>query len=255
MWYTSTRAYHTLMPTDIPLPTEPPTPLPTATPLPTPTPTSVPTSTVTPDFAATAAVEATQAVAMAIEEIDAELQTIGHSTDTGSLAWISENPAEINITTYNTHYWLTLASGQNFSDFILKADVTWESTSGLAICGFWFRAQSEDENAEHFKFLTIRLSGLPAWDVEYWKYNEWQATVSPGGQIITTPHLNQEQGSTNTFILVAEGNVLTAYANGNRLGQATILKLREGLIAFYTWQESGETTCTFDNAWLWDLSE
>jgi hypothetical protein len=246
---------HTLIPTDIPLSTEPPTPLPTETPLPTPTPTSVPTSTVTPDFAATAAVEATEAMAVIIEEIDAELQTIGYSTDIGSLAWVSEGPAEINITSYNTHDWLTLSSGQSFSDFILKADVTWESTSGLAVCGFWFRARSDDEDAEHFKFVTIRLSGLPMWDVEYWKYNEWRSTVSSGGRPSTSPHINQEQGSTNTYILAAEGNGLTVFANGYRIGQATILKLRKGLITFYALQESGETTCTFDNAWLWDLSE
>lgn len=163
--------------------------------------------------------------------------------------------AEITLTSYSTHDWIPLASGQFFSDFILRADITWESASGLAICGFWFRAQSDDEDAEHFMFQTIRLSGLPSWDVEYWKFNEWQATVSPGGRVITTPHIDQDQGSTNTFILAAEGNELTVYANGHRLGKATILKIREGLMTFYPWQESGETTCTFENAWIWDLSK
>ena len=237
----------TPMPTETPLPTDTPTPLPTSTP--------TPTFTATPDLTVTAAVQATQARADVIEQIDAELQTIGYSTGRGSLGWISEDPEEITIRNFNWHEWITLSSGQSFSDFVLKADVTWESTSGLATCGFWFRAESDDIDAEHYKFQTIRLSGLPVWDVEYWKFNQWRGTISPGGRAISTPYLNQEQGSTNTFILVADGSLFAAYSNGHRLGQATITTLRDGLVAYYAWQDSGETTCTFDNAWLWDLSE
>jgi hypothetical protein len=240
-------------PTNTPIPTS--TAAPTLTPTPEPTSTPEPTHTATPDFAATAAVEATQAMAAVIEEIDTELQAIGYTTEEGSLAWASEAPEEINITTYNTHDWLPIASGQTFSSFIFKADVTWESTGGLAICGFWFRGESDDEDAPHYKFQTIRLSGFPSWDVEYWKYDKRQGTISPGGRVIQTPHIDQEQGSTNTFILVADGNTLFVYANGHRLGQVNISTLQDGIIAYYTWQESGETTCTFDNVWVWDLSE
>jgi hypothetical protein len=243
----------TSMPTETPLPTKTPIPTETATPMPTSTPTL--TRTATPDLTGTAAVVASQTIAAVIEEIDVELQDIGYSTEEGSLAWVSEAPEEITITSYNSHDWIPLASGQDFSDFVLKADVTWDSTGGLATCGFWFRAQSDDENAEHYKFQAIRLSGFPGWDVEYWKYNGWVSTISPGGRVLTSPHIDQDQGSTNTYILVAEGNTLTVYANGNRLGQVTISTLREGLLTFYTWQESGETTCTFDNVWVWDLSE
>jgi hypothetical protein len=238
-------------PTDKPLPTA----APTQTPTPMPTATPEPTSTPTPDLTATAEVEATQAMAAVIEEIGAELEAIGYSASEGSLAWVSGGPQEINITAYNTHDWIPVASGQIFSDFIFKADVTWESTGGFVTCGFWFRGESEDENAPHYKFQTIRLSGLPSWDVEYWKFNDWKATLSPGGRIIESPHIDQDQGSTNSYILVAEGNLLTVYANGHRLGQVTITTLSEGIIAYYTWQDSGETSCIFDNAWVWDLSE
>jgi len=50
-----------------------------------------------------------------------------------------------------------------------------------------------------------------------------------------------------------EGTTFTAYVNGTRLGRAVDSKLSEGRIAFFAWQESGETTCTFDNTWIWDL--
>jgi hypothetical protein len=240
-------------PTASPIKTE--TSLPTDTSAPMPTSTPTPTLTATPDFAATAAIQATEAIADVVKQIDEELLTIGYSTDRGSLGWVNEGPEEITIRNFNSHEWITLSSGQSFSDFVLKADVTWESTSGLATCGFWFRADGDDEDAEHYKFQAIRLSGLPVWDVEYWQFNEWQGTITPGGRVVSTAHLNQEQGSTNTFLLAAEGSLFTAYANGQKLGQVTVNTLRDGLVTFYAWQESGDTTCTFDNAWLWDLSE
>jgi hypothetical protein len=193
-------------------------------------------------------------MAAVIERIDGELREIGYSADTGSLAWMNDRPLPITISSYNTYDLIPVAAGQSFTDFVLKADVTWDSTSGFIICGFWFRAQGDDIDAEHYKFQTIRLSGWPSWDVEYWDFNRWKATISPGGKIINTPHIDQEQGSTNTFILAAEGNLMTIYANGHRLGKVTINSLNEGLIGLYGWQDTGDTTCAFDNVWLWDLT-
>jgi hypothetical protein len=240
-------------PTPTPAPTD--TPIPTATPTATATPTPTNTPTPTPDLTATAAVRATETALAVLQEIDSQLQEVGLSTERGQLAWVSESAEGLTIDTYNTEYWTSLAAEQIFSDFVLKADVTWESSSGFAVCGFRFRAASDDQNAAHYKFQTIRISGLPLWDVEYWKDNTWIGTMNPGSRPLETNHLNQEQGSTNTYILIAEGNLLTVYANGNRLGQLTITTLQEGQIANYAWQESGETTCTFHNAWIWDLSE
>ncbi len=239
----------TLAPTSTPRPTE------TATPTPTDTPTPTETPTATPDLSATAVAEEEAAFRAKAEEVGAELEAVGLSADQGSLAWVSNSPVELTLQTYSTHYWAPLAEGEFFSDFVLKADVTWESTSGLAICGFWLRAQGLHEDSEYYVFQTLRLSGLPAWDVELWEYNRWKATVSPGGKLITSPHIDQDQGSTNTYLFVAEGNLLTVYANGHRLGRVTLTSLHKGLLAYYIWSESGETTCTFDNAWIWDLSE
>ncbi len=251
----------TAAPTNTPLPTNTPSPEPTSTPVPTETPTFTPsptdtplpteTSTPTPDLTATRSVEATAEAEALVAEIQAELDEIGLSTDRGSLAWTSDGPVPIRITTFQTQDWFALADGQHFSDFIMRADVTWESTSGLAICGFWFRAESDDINAEHFEFWTVRLSGLPLWIVQLYEFNSLIANLAEN----TTAVIDQSNGSTNTYILMAEGNLLTVYANGKRLGQVTITRRAEGLLTYLAWQESGDTTCTFDNAWIWDLTE
>jgi len=240
-------------PTETLAPTDTPEPTPTNTPEPTDTP--VPTNTPTPDYTATAVAEEAAFMAAKEIEIKATLETLGLDPEVGHLAWVSEQPLWLNLANYSTHNWETLGNEEVFSDFVLQTDVTWESTGGLAICGVWLRAESYEEASAHYEFLTIRLSGLPLWDLEYWKYEQLQAVLSPGGVSNKSVYIDQEQGATNTYIFVAQGNLLQAYANGHRLGQMTISSLDKGLLAAYILQESGETTCVFDNAWVWDLAE
>jgi len=237
-------------PSPTPAPTETTSPVATETPVPSPTDTPSPT----PDHAATTAAQETEISLTSVADVGLQLEEYGYNASAGNLAWRSEEPASLTLTAYNSQDWIVAADQARFSDFIVKTDVTWKSTGGYAICGIWFRADSSEEDSAHYMFQTIRLSGFPSWDVEYWKFNEWQATLSPGGNVISTPHIDQEQGSTNTFVLAAEGNQVTLYANGHRLGIASITTLSEGLVAFYAWQDSGETTCTFGNAWIWDLT-
>jgi hypothetical protein len=242
----------TLQPTTEPPPSE--TPQPTSTFTPEPTSTPEPTATSTPNWAATVAAEEAATKEAQEAEIRAELEELNLDPERGRLAWTNEGPIVIRLDTYNTEGNEQIGDGAEFSDFVLKADLTWESTGGLAICGFWLRGESYDQRAAHYLFQTIRLSGLPEWDVEYWKYKDWVSTVSPGGQVQTSVHINQDQGATNTYLFVADGPLLTIYANGNRLGRMTLSTLNEGVLGSYIWQESGETTCTWDNVWIWDLS-
>jgi hypothetical protein len=245
--------------TDVPQPSDTPTtaptetPVPTETPLPTETPTPTPTLTATPDATATAAFEATQAAAALIEEIKAELQTSGFSAEGGNLAYHTTIPVTMRLDGYSTHRWIPLAEGQMFKDFALRADVTWESTSGFVTCGFWFRGVSDDKDAEHNTFEAVRLSGLPAWSVFYWKFNRIRSSLTGNWRV--SPEIRQDQGSTNEYMFIMEGTTLKIYVNGESLGGVTITRPEEGIVAFYISQESGETSCTFDNVWLWEMGD
>jgi hypothetical protein len=251
------QATATPLPTGTPQPTATasPSPTETATPSPSPTATSTatPTRTATPDRTATAAVEATQTMADIMDEVNSYLEPAGFSTEGGQLGWVSDGPTILRLTEYNTHSWEPLANGKSFKDFALKADVTWNSTSGLALCGFWFRGQSLDKDAEHYSFEALRLSGLPLWSLEYWNYNYIVSHLT--GNPRASPEINQENGSTNEYLFIAQGNILYIFVNGESLGKVTINRLREGNVTFYIRQESGETNCIFDNAWLWELGE
>lgn len=65
----------------------------------------------------------------------------------------------------------------------------------------------------------------------------------------------QDQGSTNSYLLVVQDDQMTIYANGKRLRTHYDKRLTEGTPAFFAGLESGETTCTFNNGWLWVLDE
>ncbi len=238
-------------PTDSPVPPPTDTPAPTDTPLPSPTPTE--TFTPTPDAEATAAAIATEMVAAIVEEIDADLQEVGLSTDRGDLGWVGVMPIVLEVDTYGSLIYEPIDPGQEYSDFALRYDVTWDSSSGLAGCGAILRSETDIGNGEQYRFYTLRLSGLPAWDVELWNFDRFQSNLT--GDIRTSQAINLEAGSVNKYLLVAEGSLLTLYANGTRLGSVTILGRSNGEIAFFAFQESGETTCAFDHAWLWTLSE
>jgi hypothetical protein len=67
--------------------------------------------------------------------------------------------------------------------------------------------------------------------------------------------INLENGATNQFILIADEGQFTLYANDTRLGTFYDYsnQMTEGQFAFYGYQDSGESTCTFENTWIWVL--
>jgi len=247
-------ATDTPQPSATPAATNTPEPTSTETPLPTDTPTEVPTDTPTstPDVEATEQALATQqAEDIIANKIAPELEKIGLSVDDGYLAWSSTDTETIRISDYNTFDFIPIGDDLEVQDFVLYTDVTWESTGGYAICGLIYRAEPEITEGEYYLFQSIRLSGFPGWDIEFWDGKDFIVNVSGGVQ--SNRSIDQGQGSTNSYMLVIEGDKMTVYANGTRLRTQYDKRRAEGLLAYYEWQESGETTCTFANTWVWAL--
>ena len=240
----------TTKPTSTPEPTA--TPLPTSTPTPVATETPDPTPTATQDLQATAAAEALQIAIEKEERIRSEIESLGYQTDTGELGWIQDEPVEILIDEYAGDDYEKFAEDLVAKDFILKTDITWESSSGLAGCGLLFRSEPNFEIGSQYELEVIRLSGLPGWDIIHNKDGDFQKNVTG---MLTAGAINQEQGSTNTYILIAEGGKFTLYINEQRIGSYYDYANNrlEGEFAFTGWQESGETTCEFSNTWVWLL--
>ena len=239
-----------LPPTDTPTSTPTDTPTPTETPTETPTPTNTPTET--PDLAATAAFESTQAAEAALAIVAQELDKVNLTTDNGHLAWADKGPISIDLRGPGWNY-MPIDDGIDYSTYVLHANVTWESTGGLSGCGVIFHSEDNLVEGQQYRLFTIRLSGLPAWDIELWRYGVWQSTTT--GEVKVNSAINQENGAVNEYLLVVQDGVMGVYINGVRLSNVVISTRSEGRIAYMGSQESGETSCVFEDNWLWALGE
>ena len=238
-----------LPPTDTAIPTLTPIP-PTVTPTLTPAPSLTPTAT--PNYLATqeAMLQATKTEKEA--RVKKEMAKLDLAVEKGRLAWVSSAPVTLSTTDYGRMVYDYIDASKEYANFIFKTDVSWISKSGLAGCGVTFRMSSSDVGtASMYDFFAIRLSGVPAWDFTYYENGRFKTDLMGKTQVDRVIDLSQ--GGTNTFVVQADGNKLTAYANGKRLGTATFDRLKSGSLAWFVSQESGETSCTFSNAWLWEL--
>jgi hypothetical protein len=115
-----------------------------------------------------------------------------------------------------------------------------------------FRSESNIETGQYYLFAFLRLSGAPAWDIEFYKDGRYSANIT-GLKYATAIKL--QNGATNNIIIIAEGNKFTVYINSQRIGTFyDYSELRiDGRFAFAAVQETGESTCKFENSWVWLL--
>jgi len=240
--------------TAVPTPTATETAIPTATPEPTATATVTPkpTATATPNIKATAGARLTATVEAALPAIDDVLEDYGFNIKRGQLGYM-HGPLTVTVDTYGEHYHQTDFPDVKFHNFVLHTDVTWTTASGLAGCYIVYRADGDLYKGKQYRLLTVRLQGLPLWGVGAFSNQRgdplFEDIYLPDGRIEDT------QGSTNKFVIVAEDTKFTFYANGERIGTLVNSKYDEGAIAFGALQESGKTTCEFENIWVWSLDE
>ncbi len=239
-----------LFATETPTPTSTFTPTATSTPTETPTPTS--TATATPNATATAAFRATETAGGVLAELEA-LITDEKDTDidykSGYLAWKQKDPVSITLNQPGGEYYdipkLKLAN------FIMKSDVTWDTT-GLILCGTMFRSDADFEKGRQYQFIYLRMSGTPAWAIQFHEFGYFKNTIS---DVRFSSALNLDNGATNQFVLVANNEVFTVYINGVRQGRFydNSQQATNGGIAFVAFEDSGKSTCQFENSWIWAL--
>ena len=220
---------------------------------PTTIPTSTPTPEPTPDKTATAEFEATQLAESQAEEVRTVLDQFGIDERPGKMGWYYPDDVEMLQEQWNRVAWSGIAGGQEFENYILHMNVKWDTTSGLAGCGFIFHAEENIREGDYYRFRVWRLSGLPLWSVQYYQNGSRKSDLSGSGNVAKA--IDQENHSSNEYLFIVDGSTLTIYANGEKIGTVTILTLNKGQLALTVFQESGETTCTYSNLWIWELTE
>ena len=232
--------------TSTPLPTN--TPAPTFTPLPTETPTLVPTST--PDKTATAAAQATETSNSILQELDKLLGDTDVPYQDGHLAWKQTKPLTVTLKGPGWDY-VEIDKNLTADNFILKSDVTWEA-SGIIICGAIFRSEPSFEEGKQYQFAYLRLSGLPAWEIDVFEFGNFKNSPS---KTQFSNAIDQGNGATNQVLLVAQDEQFTVYINQARQGRYFDYSKQRmsGSFAFHGFQDSGDGTCNYENSWVWAL--
>jgi len=192
------------------------------------------------------------ATATRLAPIQAELAGYGVDPAAGQLAWIHPS-VTIQAEGYLQYDYANMFAATVAEDFVMSADITWNTRFGTTGCGFVLRTDGrEDEQFNQYLVIATRgASGRVGFIImENGTVKDDEITDIYANGI--DPLFEWENDTTNRLTVVARGNTFTIFTNGTNIGEVTpSVQYERGFVAFVALNESGDTTCHFDNAWLW----
>jgi hypothetical protein len=190
----------------------------------------------------------------ALMPIKSELALLGIDPNQGELGFthppislVVNDPDESDFANRNA---LTVAR-----DFVMAADVSWQSNFTESGCGFAVRS---DGNEESPSLYLISLTPNQGGHVIFAEQIAGEIDASSSTDINAAgsdPLFQNEPGAKNRLLVVGRGQEFSIYSNGTKLRTVTgKAGLEEGFVAFIAVNRSGGIQCDFDNAWLWKLN-
>jgi len=148
--------------------------------------------------------------------IIAELPQYGLDPSQGRAAWV-QGPLQLEIDGYqestygNDHMEVTAA------DFVLAADVTWDTQYGSSGCGFMFRSNGDKEKINQYMVIATRFGGG---HVLFTALAEGEiANVHDFYARSEDKSFAWENGSTNRLAIVARDTLIEFYSNYVKIGE------------------------------------
>ncbi len=189
--------------------------------------------------------------AQAFQPIQQELQALGVDTNAGRLAW-THDPMTLFAEGYLQYeadvQFVTVAT-----DFAVAVDITWNTQFGSTGCGVVVRDNGDEEAGDRYLIVATRggngrvITGV---QLDGNLVTDESVDIYANG---IDPLFAQQNDTTNRLIVIGRGNTFSIYTNGTYLGDFTpqTAFFERGFVAFVALNESGTTTCTFENAYLW----
>ena len=217
----------------------------------TPKPTPKPTATATPNATATAEAEWAAYLETRLKDIEPDLTSYGYTLADGRLIWTYEDPIDVTVKEYNMSIYQSLDAPKT-GNFILQTKITWNTTSGLAGCGIFFRQEAEKEDGPANQFVLNRLLNAPGWYIAFNDLGQWQRNLT---EYVYSNSIDDRNDATNIVALVVNGRNIYPYINGKKQRLVEDITLKDGLFALSASQESGVSTCTFSDTWIWAIDK
>ncbi len=186
-----------------------------------------------------------------------ELALVGVSASEGELAW-EHPPLPLEVEGYLQYQFKNFNLLTLVEDFVISADITWETDTGLAGCGFAFRADKEEDPNAYSLGISRGVNGSVYWGILENGKPVKQNTESIGSLALKDPNFDWQNGATNRVTIVARGQNFDIYTNGvyiDTLIGKSALAVPKGFIGMLAASETGRTVCNFNNAWMWHLEK
>lgn len=156
------------------------------------------------------------ATAQAIAPIKSQLPKYGVDPNQGQIGWIHP-PQVIDIEGYLQYDYANKFMGTVAQDFVISADITWNTDYGTSGCGFVLRSDGNEEDPN--QYMTIATRGANGHVVF--------ATMAEG-EIVTgqdiyafwlDPNFQWQNDTTNRLTIVGIGDRFSIYTNDTLIGE------------------------------------
>ena len=161
-----------------------------------------------------------QATATANSPILQELSLYDVNPNMGWVSWIHD-PLTFDLTGYQEYDFANDFPEITGKDFVLAADITWNTEYGSSGCGFVFRSDGDKEEPNQYMVMITRFAeGSLAY------------SALSDGMLVNTKNyypktfddaFRWENDATNRLVVVARQEMLTFYTNGVKIGEIDIL--------------------------------
>ncbi|MCQ3939394.1 MAG: hypothetical protein DPW18_20475 [Chloroflexi bacterium] len=156
------------------------------------------------------------ATAGAFAPILAELPAYGVDPSEGRLAWVHP-PVTLDASGYHHYEYVNYYLGTLVTDFVISADITWNTVGSTSGCGFVLRSDGNQEALNQYVAIITRVAS-----------GHFLFGTMSRGEVVTGRDIyaryrdksfDWSNDSTNRLTIVGRGNRFWVYTNGTLIGE------------------------------------
>ncbi len=155
----------------------------------------------------------------AVAPILDQLRSYGVDPSQGRVAW-AHPPASLEVEGYMQTDFINRYMNTTVEDFVLSADITWDTQYGSSGCGFILRSDGKEEESNQYMLILSRFG-----DGRVVFMTVANGELVDGKDMYATgldPRFNEPNGSTNQLTVVGRGTEFSVFTNGSLVGEVTV---------------------------------
>jgi hypothetical protein len=146
----------------------------------------------------------------------AELPLYGVDPEKGRLGW-AHDPVTITIEGYHKYDFANDYMQVTARDFVMAADITWDTQYGASGCGFMFRSNGDKNKPDQYMVVATRMGNG---HVLFTAVADGElANVRDFFPKTEDKSFQWQNGTTNRLAIVGRGTVFEIYTNGVKIGE------------------------------------